>query len=105
MTRLTFGQPTTSLKRNPRSKSSVSDSKLLRVRLIFIYTHHQFVDADKFKEAFTAAQTFNKLLKEGKTEELVIAPAIEDKEEAAEQDDADVNKTHGDDAGDDEKEE
>lgn len=34
-----------------------------------------------------------------------MAPAIEDKEEVAEHDDADVNKTHGDEAGDEDKEE
>ena len=45
-------------------------------------------------------------MKDGKTDELVMAPAIEDKEEVVEQqDDPDVNKTHGDEAGDDEKEE
>lgn len=64
------------------------------------------IDVDKFKEAFAAAQTFNKLLKEGKTEDLVMASVIDDKEEVTEtHDDADVNKPHGEEAGDEEKEE
>jgi hypothetical protein len=49
------------------------------------------VDAQKFKEAFENAKKFNKLLKEGKTEELVMAPAVEDVEEVAE-DDPDQNR-------------
>ena len=49
-----------------------------------------------FKEAFSAAQKFNNLVREGKTEELVFAPAIEDKEEVL-VDDADNNKTAGED--------
>lgn len=52
------------------------------------------IDAQKFKEAFEAAKRFNVLLKEGKEEELVYAPAIEDIEEHP-ADDADVNKTAG----------
>ena len=67
--------------------------------------HSLFIDAEKFKEAFQAAQKFNKLLKEEKTDELVMAPVIEDQEEVAEHhDDADVNKPHGEDGGDDDKE-
>lgn len=34
-----------------------------------------------FKEAFQAAQKFNNLVREGKLDELVFAPAIEDFEE------------------------
>lgn len=52
------------------------------------------IDAQKFKEAFEAAQKFNVLLKDGKEEELVYAPAIEDVEEVP-ADDVDVNKTAG----------
>ena len=51
-------------------------------------------NAAKFKEAFEAAQKFNHLFKDGKTEELVYAPAIEDIEEQADPaDDPDKNKT------------
>lgn len=72
----------------------------------FIYTVI-FIDAQKFKEAFEAAKKFNTLLKDGKEEELVYAPAIEDVEEKPDEaDDPDKNKTAGGDeeggAGDDE---
>ena len=63
------------------------------------------VDAENFKTAFQAAQTFNKLLKEGKTDELVMAPVVEDKEEPAVEENPDENKPHGEDGGDDDKEE
>ena len=53
-----------------------------------------FIDAQKFKEAFEAARTFNQLVKDGKTEELVYAAAIEDIEEKVE-DNPDENKTAG----------
>ena len=60
------------------------------------------IDTQKFKEAFVAAQLFNKLVKDGKTEELVMAPVVEDKEEPADTtDDPDVNKTAGGDKEDD----
>ena len=49
-------------------------------------------DANKFKEAFNAAKLYNQLVKDGKTEELVDAPVIEDVEEKVE-DDANINKT------------
>lgn len=52
------------------------------------------IDAQKFKEAFEAARTFNQLLKDGKTEDLVYAEAIEDIEERVE-DNPDENKTAG----------
>eukprot|EP00347_Sterkiella_histriomuscorum_P019480 403341472 len=53
-------------------------------------------NALKFKEAFEAAQKYNVLLKEGKLEELVHAPAIEDVEEKPDPaDDPDQNKTAG----------
>ena len=45
-----------------------------------------------FKKAFEDARTFNNLVREGKTEELVFAPAIEDKEEVV-VDDPEKNKT------------
>lgn len=62
----------------------------------------KFIDAQKFKEAFEEAQKFNKLVKEGKPEsELVMAPVVEDKEEA-EVDDADINKPAEGDKDDDE---
>jgi hypothetical protein len=54
------------------------------------------IDAQKFKEAFEAAKKFNVLLKEGKMEELVYAPAVEDVEEKPDPaDDPDQNKTAG----------
>ena len=49
-------------------------------------------DATKFKEAFEAARVFNGLLKEGKTEDLVHAPVIEDVPDQTEEDDACENK-------------
>jgi hypothetical protein len=51
-----------------------------------------YLDITKFKETFEAAQKFNLLVKEGKTEELVLAPAIEDIEELV-VDDPDKNTT------------
>ena len=52
------------------------------------------IDATKFKEAFEAATKFNQLLKDGKTEELVFAAAVEDLEEIPDPaDDPDKNKT------------
>lgn len=64
------------------------------------------IDATKFKEAFEAAKKFNLLVKDGKTEELVFAPAVEDVEEQPDPaDDPEQNKTAGGDdaaAGDDE---
>lgn len=53
-----------------------------------------FIDAQKFKEAFEAARTFNQLLKDGKTDELVYAETVEDIEEKVE-DNPDENKTAG----------
>ena len=54
------------------------------------------IDATKFKEAFEAAQKFNLLAKEGKDEELVYAPAVEDVEEQPDPaDDPEQNKTAG----------
>lgn len=44
------------------------------------------IDTQKFKEAFAAAQVFNKLLKEGKTEELVMAPVVENVKDKASDD-------------------
>ena len=52
------------------------------------------IDTQKFKEAFEAAKKFNQLLKDGKTEELVYAPVVEDIEELPDPaDDPDKNKT------------
>ena len=51
-------------------------------------------NCNKFKEAFEAARKFNLLVKEGKSEELVMAPVVEDKEEVV-VDDPDKNKTAG----------
>ena len=77
----------TLLKKNKKLKNFVLDSKMLKVLLIF----NIGVDTLKFKEGFEAAQKFNLLVKEEKTEELVMAPVVEDKEEVI-ADDADVNK-------------
>ena len=60
------------------------------------YLINPFIDAQKFKEAFEAAKKFNVLLKEGKTDELVYAPVVEDIEEQPNPaDDVEVNKTAG----------
>lgn len=56
------------------------------------------IDIAKFKESFVAAQKYNLLLKEGKTEELVEAPVVEDVEEVL-ADDPDKNTTADPDAG------
>jgi hypothetical protein len=53
-----------------------------------------------FKTAFEAAQKFNLTVKEGKTEDLVFAPAIEDQEEVV-VDDPEKNKTADEDGKDD----
>ena len=50
------------------------------------------IDAELFKKAFEDAKLFNNQVREGKTEGLVYAPAIEDKEELV-VDDPDKNKT------------
>lgn len=73
------------------------DSKLLKVSSIFyeqLFKYLFIIDANKFKEAFEAAKKFNQLLKDGKTEELVYAPVVEDIEEV-EVDDPEKNKTAG----------
>jgi hypothetical protein len=41
-------------------------------------------NATKFKEAFLAARTFNKLYKDGKESEAVMAPLVEDEPEEEE---------------------
>ena len=51
-----------------------------------------FSDAGLFKQAFEAAKTFNKLVKEEKLDDLVYAPVIEDVEEQPAEDDIDKNK-------------
>ena len=52
------------------------------------------IDTKLFKEAFEAAKLFNYNVKEGKTEELIVAAAIEDKEELPDPtDDPDKNHT------------
>lgn len=51
-----------------------------------------------FKEAFEAAVKFNNLVRDGKIEELVYAPAIEDQEEVV-ADDPEKNKTADEDGG------
>ena len=62
------------------------------------------VDANKFRDAFNAAKLYNQLVKDGKTEELVHAPVVEDVEEKVE-DDPDQNKTADQDGGADEADE
>jgi hypothetical protein len=52
-----------------------------------------------FKAAWEKAVKFNNLVREGKLEELVYEPAIEDKEEVV-QDDPEKNKTADEDGGD-----
>lgn len=49
-------------------------------------------NTELFKAAFEAAQKFNLQVKEGKTEELVFAPLVEDQEEVV-VDDPEKNKT------------
>jgi len=52
------------------------------------------IDAKLFKDAFDAAKLFNYNVKEGKTEELIVAATIEDKEEQPDPtDDPDKNHT------------
>lgn len=57
-------------------------------------------NTELFKSAFEAAQKFNLQVKEGKTDELVYAPAIEDQEEVV-VDDPEKNKTADEDGKDD----
>ena len=67
----------------------------MKVSLIVVKNR---IDALKFKEAFEAAKTYNLLLKEGKTEELVHASVVEDVEEKVEND-PDKNKTADEEGG------
>lgn len=85
----------TSVMRSQGLKSLQSDSRPRKVRINTFFSKSWILDATKFKEAFEAAQAFNKAVKDGKPEsELVMAPVVEDKEEPVEtHDDPDVNKT------------
>ena len=67
-----------SQRKNKRQKNYVLDYKMQKV---FLRISNLNIDTQKFKEAFQAAQKFNTLVKEGKTEELEMAPVVEDKEE------------------------
>ena len=76
-------------------RSFPSDSRPLKVSITFIFIYLS-LDATKFKEAFEAAQKFNLAAKEGKDDELVFAPTVEDVEEQPDPaDDPEQNKTAG----------
>ena len=73
--------------------------------MLKVHLKTDWVDAKLFKEAFDAAKLYNQLVKDGKTEDLVHAPVVEDKEDPIDPtDDPDKNNTADAEGGADDKE-